>query len=143
MPLVGTLSEQQAAAYAAEDSVTDRGPVFANLEQVQAFVDSLTAGDWWAPAYPDVVRVDVVASPTSKACIGQRPDENGVGKIAMAPWGFDALTICHEVAHVVEPNVGHEAPWARAFMTITYHALGSDIYLSLYNAFEAHGVKTK
>ena len=137
MGLVGTRSDQQQAVYDAEEA-TSRGRQFANIEDVQAFVDSVTASDWWTESYPDVARIDVVKQRENSPCIGTIT--GNIGKIALNTYGFCERVILHEVAHTVEPNVGHNGPWVRAHLNLTYRMRGSDAYMDLYNAYTAEGV---
>jgi len=137
MPMVGTRSEQQQGVYDAE-STTALGRTFASIEDAQAFVDSITASDWWTDCYPDIERVDVVAQRENSPCVGTV--SGNVGKIALNTYGLCERVIIHEIAHTVEPNAGHAGPWVRASLNITYRVRGSDAYMDLYNAYTAKGV---
>ena len=137
MPLVGTRSDQQQAVYTAEETVS-RGKQFATLEDAQAFVDSLTAADWWSENYPDIQRIDVVKQRENSPCVGT---VNGrVGKIGINTYGLCERIILHEVAHTVEPRAGHNGPWVRAFINLMNRVCGSERYLELWTAFSEAGI---
>jgi len=133
--MVGTRSKQQQAVYTAEGRVSE-GRRFMDHDAAQMFVDSLTASDWWTDCYPDVSRIDVVRQRENSPNVASTTSN----KIGLNSYGLCERVILHEVAHIVEPDVGHNGPWVRAFLNLTYRTMGSDSYMELYEAFTNEGV---
>jgi len=130
---------QQANVYAAESRIA-HGRWFDSIEEVQAFVDSLTASDWWFA--PHVVRVEVSRLVSKNwAGVGCTDDEHNAGTIALTKNGQNELTVLHEVAHTITHKGGGHGPvWVRNYLKLVYYVLGSDHYQRLYSSMQAHGV---
>ena len=141
MPLVGELSEQQKNVYNAQSGITFRN--FDTYDEVQAWVDSLTASDWWTNAgYDFIVRIEVEKSTTHKCSYAVNRQDDNYGIIALTEDSKNACVILHEVAHCIVPDrYGHGEQWVRIFLNLVYFALGSDEYLTLYKAFKSHNVE--
>lgn len=140
MARVGSMSEQQKRVYAAE-SILGGGTRFQDYAEAQAYADSITSSDWWATAYPNIVRLEVFKLDATSTSCARQAEERGAGEIHLAPTMLNVTTLLHEAAHCAAPKgVGHEAAWARTFMTIVYRALGTDEYMRLYTAYKNNNV---
>lgn len=134
-------SKQQARVYEAQCDVS-RGVVFTNITAAQDYADALTATRWWTERYPEIVRLEVQAIRSTKwaGCSESDTDRN-CGVIGLASSGLHESTLLHEAAHCVTPvESGHEWPFTRALLEITYLRRGTEAYQALREAFLRHGV---
>lgn len=114
-------------------------------QEAQARVDEWRDLPWWGERFPMVRRIEVYERNHGKAgsCGGFFP-EASAGVIDMAPQHMNPLFVCHETAHVLsEARFNSQAhdPWfARTYLHLVYLTMGSEAYISLYKAFERHGI---
>jgi putative metallohydrolase (TIGR04338 family) len=138
---------QQDELYAAEET-TDHGRTFANLKEVQRWVDSLRDESWWEQRYWMVERVEVGTSRKWHESVGWFEKEphsrSGAGRMEMAHTHRDELSMIHELAHVLanarHGSNSHDPFFARTYLELTYLIRGSDAYLELQNAFDLAGI---
>lgn len=118
------------------------GRAFDSIEDVQQYVDALTASDWWT--FDHVRRVEVFAlRPTHRSTAGcaVTAHEKSAGAIHIAPSGMNESTVLHEVAHTVcHEGAGHGPKWVQAYQTLVYRVAGPQAYLVLHQAFQDAGV---
>jgi putative metallohydrolase (TIGR04338 family) len=131
MPLSGTMSDQQKNAYRAEQKVP-KWHEFGSATEVQDYVDSLTASDWWEQRYSHIVRIEAPANNMQKQSVAGSYHKDRMGVIKIASTMRNTRTVLHEVAHVVAGNkCGHSSEWARTFLDLVYFAVGSEAYSQL------------
>lgn len=130
---------QQDNVYSAENGL-NHGRKFDSLHEVQDFVDSLTASDWWFA--PQIRRVEVSRLRSTKwAGVGNNCEECSAGSIALTTNGQDELTILHEVAHcITHKGGGHGPEWVQNYMKLVFHVMDAKAYPTLYAAFKNQGV---
>ena len=130
-----------ATVYVAE-STLDPGRAFATIENVQAYLDTLCASDWWSERFPGLARIEAVGIRSrSVEGVGRPELERNAGVIGVTPVGRRELTVLHEVAHVVcRPSAGHGPEWARTYLEIVYRVMGTDTWTALRTAFVTRGV---
>lgn len=135
---IGEMSTQQKNVYEAERTI-DLGVRFANQSEAQAYADALTRSLWWEQRYSHVPRitVEVIESQISDGCASPKN-----AWIALSRKGCNEATLLHEIAHLlVHSAVGHNAPWAREHLNLTYLARSSEAYIDLLNAYSVFGVE--
>ena len=137
---MSTVTGYQDAVYATEKKI-NRGEVI-DRETLQAYVDGLTATEWWEDRYRHVVRIEVTSLDRDNEFHGLALGDhgNGGGVIGFRPDG-DVTTheVLHEAAHVITPG-GHHAAWVRTLLEVTYLVRGSESYSELRAALVAEGV---
>lgn len=144
---------QRDAVYAAEDAVIGSiGPRLTRWRDVEAFVESvLGLGaylDRWPDAPLDVQLLRRSRSSTASLAFAGRD------AIVIRDGSWNALTILHELAHLVvaaETRAGRigspdaRAPHGPVFVTVELELVrmrcGFDQYGSLLTSFERHGVR--
>jgi putative metallohydrolase (TIGR04338 family) len=132
---------QQFQLYAAELYASE-GRKFANIEEVQAYVDTLRDTPLWQRQYPQVHRVEVFGRPVStKSSVGAWQPERGAGVIEMLDCHMSELYVMHELGHVLASarygSRSHDPWFARTYMELVYQGMGSAAYASLRRAFVA------
>ncbi len=130
-------SVQTKRLYAAE-RVTGK-TFLGSIEEVQAYVDSLTASDWWFE--PRVRRVECQHVTDKRFQYNHGRNDVHQGKGTLWLIDFSILTILHEVAHcITDRDVVHGPEFVQNYLKIVYHVLGSEEYVKLYDALKAGGV---
>jgi putative metallohydrolase (TIGR04338 family) len=135
---------QQFELYAAEQTTT-RGRTFVAPVDLQAWVDELRDLPYWQRNFPQVLRVETHVRRTDKdGSVGGWYPEDGCGVIEMAPCHLTELYVLHELSHVLaDARYGSHAhdPWfARTYLELVYHRLGSETYQELARVFDARGI---
>jgi putative metallohydrolase (TIGR04338 family) len=129
------------AVYAAENTL-DPGLAYDSVVQVQEYLDSLCATDWWTRRFPNVVRVEAVRIRSRcLEAVGRSEPERNSGVVGITTGGQRELTVLHEVAHVVcRPDARHGPAWARTYLELVYRVLGTETWAALRDAFLNRGV---
>lgn len=140
----GPRSCQQSAVYAAENACRI-GKVFRTTAAAQAFVDELTAQSWFDERWPNVRCIEVtVKTKVDRSSVGAWYADERIGHCDMLPHHLNERTLCHEVAHVLAcARYGSRAhdPWfARIYLELVYHMMGSEAWCELRDALEAAGI---
>lgn len=136
---------QQFQLYAAEDRVP-RGRVFSTVEEIQAWVDGLRDTWWWPVFYPQVLRVEVYRRDARKhESVGWYEAPKRAGAIELLPCHWNEREVLHELAHVLAAaranSRAHDPAFARIYLELVYHAMGSEAYYRLWDAFTRDGIQ--
>lgn len=138
---------QQYDLYASERGVQD-GPVFASVADVQVWLDDLRDTWWWERWLTDSVkRVEVGIGRPGPGVAGvgwyERPKLAGRMEFARGA-ELNERRLVHELSHVIasarRDSKSHDPWFARVYLELTYLIRGSDRYLELRQAFDAHGI---
>lgn len=120
-----------------------RGPVFENLEQIQAWVTDVMSSDWWPQRFHAVRSIEA-CKPVGRNSVGGLIDPTeGHGQIDMLQAHWCGLFVCHEVAHVVGDTLGsesHDPIFAQVYLELVYRCLGPDSWTELRNLLLRHRV---
>jgi hypothetical protein len=141
------MKTQQAQCYDAQaNAALSTGEIFADVADAQRWVDELRDTSWWhLQGYSlRVLRIEVGLTRGKFAGVGWFEADKNAGRIELRSDALNACTALHEVAHVLAQAIHgsklHDPAWARTFLTLVSCVLGSDEYLTLQRAFDAHGV---
>jgi putative metallohydrolase (TIGR04338 family) len=119
--------ERQLGVYASEEAaLAGAGKEFRNLREVRAYVDDLTASDWWADRWPHIEAI-----PVSRTRSGRFSGYavEGSGEIRLG--SLREPVVLHEVAHVVTPGTGHGPAFVDALLALVRERLGFPAYGAL------------
>jgi hypothetical protein len=110
---------------------------FASLEEMQAFVDDVTASDGWEGPHPIEVRLTRRDSRTSEC------HDSGKGGIRISPGhGSNQLTVLHELAHALDaPGPDHGPEFCRAWLDLVARYGYPGDLARLQNAFREQRVQ--
>lgn len=135
---ISKASPQQMAVYRAE-AKCNRGDVFPDHEAAQKYVHWLMSRDWWTERNyskslgrrgisVESIQGDwSIASPTDAV-------------IGLSKHGLTVRTVLHEVTHcIVGSDAGHQGPFVRTLLELTYLVRGGEAYAELNAAFLAEG----
>lgn len=129
---------QQDELYAAEATVSV-GTGFANLKEIQVWVDDLRDSWWWQKWYWMVERVEVGTSRRQNKSVCWFDRDKNAGRMEMGHKHRDQLSAVHELAHVLAAarhnSQSHDPIFARTYLELTYLIRGSDAWLELQYAF--------
>jgi len=135
---VGKESPQQTAVYRAE-ARCGHGEKFTSVESAQRYVHGLMASDWWTERNYSlhIGQRDIeVLSVTGKWSVAN-PEASVIG---LSPNGLDEASVLHEVAHcVAHRDAGHQGPFVRTLLEITYLTRGVAAWTELQLALLAEG----
>ena len=149
-----TLSEddpQQFHLYRAEKILSIGTTRFESLEEIREYVSEMIASSWWRSAFPEVRSIRVMKGRESDLARGgtdsvpdeaeSSPEELMDGGIELPSWGWNELTVLHELAHVPSPQERHGRLFARNFHLLVSRMLGDLAASEMAQAFEAEGVR--
>lgn len=130
---------QRSRLYAAEMVIRDDGFKFETVEQMQAYVDKLTASAWWTRRYR---RRHIIVKPGFGH---RRATGSAWGVVQMPIWARCEAVLLHEVSHVVTcgddsvPYHGRE--FAQAYLELVSHKMGKECASKLKASFQSHKVR--
>jgi hypothetical protein len=137
---------QQDRLYAAETWV-DNGPVFADVDAVQVWLDALRDTRWWEQWCPNVLKVEVGIGRPGKgvAGVGWFEKDKNVGRLEFARSAeLNERQMVHELAHVLaqarKDSQSHDPWFARVYLEITYAIRGVLEYEQLRYGYIREGV---
>lgn len=132
---------QRSRLYKAEGVISTQGQRFTTVEEMQAYVDKLTASAWWKRRF---FRRRIHVRPG----LGhRRATGSSFGVVQMPVWARCEAVLLHEVAHVVTLDAqGMSAPYhgrefARVFLDLVRHQLGEESWRVLRDSFKVNRVK--
>lgn len=130
---------QRSKVYTAE-SILGRGRVFANIGEVQRYVDKLVGSDWWRDRgwgrRPITVIERAAHARRSVAFYDSR-------RIEMSTRMLDEATVLHELAHIVTMENGHGPAFVASFMLLVRKRMGLDAYRTLRVSFRMSRVRMR
>ena len=134
---------QQYEIYGAQAEAPE-GRTFTSVEEMQSYVDSLRDTVWWQRHYSNVLRIEVYDRPTGKKdSVGSWVPLNAAGVIEIG--NPRERTVLHEVAHVLAAarfgSKAHDPYFARIFLELVAHVMGSEAFVALHAAFDKHGIE--
>lgn len=151
---------QRKKVYRAEEAVNGPKPIlFESMEEMVAWVDSITASAWWGqyqieatrPIMPTSDQFRMYGSPRARhlkitITDGRRRLSacaySHTGKIAMPRWSRSKLIVLHEIAHCITyERPSHGRQFARNYLELVLKFLGKSVYKELMASFKKHGVK--
>ena len=136
---------QQFELYAAEERVADKGQRFANLTEMQEFVDNLRDTWWWQLWYANVRRVEVGASLKPTESVGGWFASKNSGRIEMASQHHVMMFVLHELAHVLAAarfdSQAHDPQFGRVYTELVYLVMGEQAWLDLQVEFDRAGIE--
>jgi putative metallohydrolase (TIGR04338 family) len=132
--------------YAAQDAwlVQKHGRRFTNLPEIQLYVDSLMASNWWARTFPQIDRIDVHPGRKNGVWAYGAATGNRRGEIWLPPRGraYTELVVLHEIAHCVSSRrITHGPAWVHNFLQLVWRACGDERYQLLVDNLASHGVR--
>jgi putative metallohydrolase (TIGR04338 family) len=132
---------QRTRLYTAERVIRKQGRTFDSIEEIQAYVDRLTASAWWKRRYPER-KITVVPKHHGAATAW-----SWRSRIEMPRWSWCEAVVLHEVAHIATDRkygssaAAHGREYARTFLELVRHKMGKDAGADLKASFTEHRVK--
>jgi len=126
-----------------------------DFEAAQAFVDRVVGSRWFRKRFPLSAELGVVVKPLEANANVVRPgwswenlsekrtsrEPDSLFPILLLPaWAMDELTILHALAHEIA-SARHDREFARAFLNLTTHFLGSENGKILREEFRAARIR--
>ncbi|NLA37676.1 MAG: hypothetical protein GX868_18585 [Actinobacteria bacterium] len=136
---------QQRRLYAAEEAVIDEiGPRLRRWTEVQAFLESVLVLPGYLDEFPDAP-LDVELQRRSRSATASLA-VSGADTIFIRDGSWNALTVLHELAHLVVASTGgtneaHGATFAATELHLVRLRCGFDQYGILLTSFQRHGVQ--
>lgn len=133
--------ERQQATYRAEETLSGTGRRFANVAEVQRYVDELTEEPWFQDAWNWVTGVEIQRLRVNRAiCAGASYAEDLlIGLVVL-----EEPIVLHELAHLCAGRgQGHGERFTVAFLALVRARMGFHAYGALRAALEAEGVLDK
>lgn len=123
-------------AWAAEMGYPNRGD-FADRAEVQAYVDRVTRSRWWLDRGG---RRQITVSPGKKRGAFSY---NGRAEISVPRAMMRRWVVLHELAHQLSPRheASHGRTFARRYLAVVQHYLGTDAAKALRRHFREHKVR--
>lgn len=124
--------------YHLENNTLYKGARFSGKEQIQSYVDFITASEIWhryravAPKLP--ASIHVFSFGDSEYSEQRFPNE-----IWLAERHWDQQVVLHELAHFFEDN--HSPAWVRAYLQLVAQFMGVEIAAQYRRAFRMGGIK--
>ena len=140
---------QKSKVYAAEQSMRDDSPyLFRSMDKMQAFVDKVTASDFWR-ARTDKQYVEVVLgrrdSGKARAYIDGGKWHSQVKKhpfITLPPnWANNRMVVIHELAHILGDHYDHGEGFCADYIELVRRFESNTKARKLTEAFAEAGVK--
>jgi len=131
---------QRDAVYAAEDSVlAGIGPRLERWTAVEAFLESVLADPAYVELFPDAP-LDITLQRRSRSATASLAVPARL-VIAIRDGSWNALTILHELAHLIDHGAQPHGPqFAAVELELVRRWCGFDAYVALRTAFAGHGV---
>lgn len=128
---------QQQAVYAAEsETLGGAGRRFADVREIQAYLDELVGSDWWLDRWPSIDRVVVERFSSSRwAGVAQAKHR----AIAIAYGSATLDVVLHELAHVVTPDEEHGPIFCHALLMLVRERMGFYAWVELDRALRRRG----
>ena len=122
------------AVYKAEDNVlmpiTRR---FSTFKEVEQFVESLTASEWWYRTFPNAPLHVIVEQRSATAAFSV--SHGNVIAVANNPAHRTSAVILHELAHVASQTMDHGPIFREALLKMVRHEMGYYAYIDLRNEY--------
>ncbi|MEZ5321323.1 MAG: hypothetical protein R2698_04465 [Microthrixaceae bacterium] len=129
------------ALYSAEDEVVaEVGPRLGTFRAVEHFLERTLLDDGVAQRYPHVpLDVSLIRRGRAATCsFAHAPTRT----IAIRSGSFDALTVLHELAHlIVGPDRGHDERFVAVELDLVRLRCGFEAFALLRRALDRHGVR--
>jgi len=135
------VDSQRIRVYRAEWWVEATLPVnckFKSIKEIQTFIDNLFNEVWfktrWKISAPKVMEI------TGRTAYAIRDDE-----IHLPQWGWNKITVLHELSHIVHPhNYGtpHGRYFCRTFLALVGHKIGHKFAKDLKKEFIKRNVRS-
>lgn len=138
---------QRQALYEAEDeAMPDGGRRFRRFVDLEAWVEQVVLGDWWAAEFP-YAPLEVDINRRSRGATFSAARVEGAGDVAtlwIRDGSWNAVTVVHELAHVAAWNRvvdgAHDAAFVTVLLRCWRHLLGFGAYGALRSALDRRGV---
>ncbi len=128
---------QQEAVYAAEsESLGGYGRRFADVREIQAYLDELAGSAWWLDRWPSIGRV-VVERFSSRRWAGVARTQEL--RIAVAYGAATEDVVLHELAHIVTPDEEHSPVFCHALLMLVRERMGFFAWVELERALRLRG----
>lgn len=136
----GAANSQQFTLYVSESKLPT-GRKFSDVDEYQAYLDSIIATDWWTEKYDWTGQIccEQIHGNNREGCAFKRGEEL---VIQLPAHMMDEITACHELAHLVLSNYGcgHDGRFVRTYLELIYRIMGSDAYVAAHERFTADGI---
>lgn len=132
---------QRKRLYDAERATTMWNVGFvSDIHLLREYVKKITASKWFAKHYPYYHNIGIEVK-DGRCCRFARGSTRGY--IIMPRWSRFQLVILHEIAHVVThcSVAFHGREFAKVFLNLVKHFMGTAAYVELKASFKKHRVK--
>lgn len=111
----------------------------ATVEEMQAWVDKITASAWWRKRYPRVTKITVQPGAGQRRALAFPYRRI----ISMPKWSRTKGIILHEITHLVVPThlAAHGWEYCAEYLAIVKHFLGKADHDALKAAFDSERVR--
>lgn len=132
---------QARRVYAAEDAVIDEvGPRWRRWRDVEGYLDSILADHWLHEAFENAPLEITLERRSHSATASLADAERCVIWILDGSW--NALTLLHELAHVVAPpDSGHGTAFVAAELELVRRFCGFEPYIALRASLDRHSAR--
>jgi len=116
---------------------------FDSVRLIQRYVDKLLKEVWFTKRFGKGWQIDVNDGRGRRAACGWGNTNSKCGYIKMPVWSRDESVVLHEVAHCLTTSrmAGHGRQYARIFLELVCHKMGSFEGKALKQAFKDGNVK--
>lgn len=132
---------QQHRVYAAEDAVADEiGPRLRRWTEVEAFLTRVVTSAWYHELFPDGP-IDVELQRRSRSATASLALA-GADVIAVRDGSWNAITLLHELAHLVAPGEPPHGPrFTATELELVRRVCGIEAFAALRSSFDTHDVE--
>ena len=134
---------QQWELYDAERDVP-HGKWFASTDEAEAWISEIRETLWFRDNFPTVQRFELHPRSVNDGSVGTFIPLDGVVLAEMASEHLNNLIICHEVSHGLAAaryqSRSHDPWFARIYLELVWHMLGTETYEALRASFDQHGI---
>ncbi|MBM3683409.1 MAG: hypothetical protein FJW83_02540 [Actinobacteria bacterium] len=127
-----TPDPQQARVYAAEEALAPLARRFADVAEVRTFLQEVVADEAVGERWPHAEVPEVRLGPANLSCSYATDD----GLVVLRRDHLDAVSVLHELAHVLEVADGHGNRFATAFAFLVRRHIGVDAWAALAARYE-------
>lgn len=131
------LGRKQADLYAAEHAALDNhGLRWKRLADAQVYLQAVLNRDWFFDEWPGFLdgRIERRGSGSRWSTCENHP---GGGTILVADGSLDQPTILHELAHLLNPDSGHDEQFVATLLYLVHQEMGFNVYVEFLHALRA------